>query len=705
MTRLEEVKTTVFNLDLYEDEDEGPCQSGLSARDRELIRFGAEDKNDFNHCDWRELVEERLDKYQVSMPSKHAEDTRCVSGATGDDGTAVALNPAIHAVKLCAMEHLMKFQVSEKDTAIMHRLSMYAQEMGLMPDNDDQTYESIRKRAEPGPNPFLDVGKVSLALNCKPNRLEHSSTIDGKATMMSSRLAFISKESPAKAVWEVLNLAQDITHDTLQARKNAYFPTGLGGLGKMPPFGMAENELTFLRSYKRGRYAEYYYTLMAEFVDHVDDLQTGKDIPVPIMLAEASKNSPIFHDWFKSDSNYLPVIGADIPEEIQALAVGQYGKSSRNDEIASRLVQQGKLISEDQVQVCLNRINLTNKLVSSKTHNEFMDNLESERKLRREVAVHLSTNFNHSKPVKQTYVSVSRVSDFLGHYSHLRMGIRNMLRSSLVFPPDMLDVLYKELPCLRVPMVADPPGLPVEIVDIRDFYKQEPLTQDSVDLRFDTSVNSLQSWYLKGCLGNPPDVYAVNDDLSIIEQAMSLHGSNRVIAVVTADKRLCASINIKTEHPVVRVPPGWYKQLNAVLGVSQAEDRIDGYLSESLSRVPTLIIDTGALEGSSVESYGGMLLKSMTLFRWSKNTMEKDEMDIFQEEADVDQPPPEWTPVKGARNPYLYDKRNATGLRQKRVRSVAQAFSRGAQVVRVGSWMAAARSRTWRKSENGDSER
>jgi len=178
-----------------------------------------------------------------------------IGAEVGDDEIGVSSTPEYGAAELTVFSEFLGMKESGPDTSINPRFGNYAEDLVVVPDGYEQTYRYAQQTSDMRNMAFLDVPKLRLAIDIRPGRMDHSSTNDGKAGMLGSRLAWLPRSSPVRCIWEVFNLMQDINLGLMRDSKFPYLPTALGGYGKPLPFGKASNFEAIITRYKQGTHA------------------------------------------------------------------------------------------------------------------------------------------------------------------------------------------------------------------------------------------------------------------------------------------------------------------------------------------------------------------------------------------------------------------------------------------------------------------
>lgn len=497
----------------------------------------------------------RLAKYGL-RPSKIDSTVNGISARVGDDEVSIDTNPVFPAAKLVVYSELLGMKISESDTSINPRFGNYAEDLVVVPDGYEQTYHYAQQTSNMRNMSFLDVPKLRLAIDIRPGRMTHSSTNDGKAGMLGSRLAWIPRDAPTRCTWEVFNLYQDLNLGLIRDEKFPYLPTALGGYGKPVPFGLASNFEAFCIRYKQGTHAG----LAREFVRRANrrfaDYSVTHRYSIDPVLSAVSRLQSSWHDWVKGKSLYAPTCWLEAPPEVAELRVAKHGEDVLKDAVLKRLEAQGYLVSESDLAIAYEHNLLCKSLLSAETHEEFLERRERSRR----EWLNLSTfSMRLIGLITPLGVDGSLQTPLLDHeYEHFwfnitskRLNLRAFLRSENFYDRAAKDLVY-----LKGPMKVKVPLHPtITQMGRRGWF--EPVKDEQNDLQTTEEFDSLLEWvktYTGGSV--PPLRRTVEDDPFIIKE-ISLD-PQKGYCIVTDDVKLCRKAYNETRSWIVRVPVKWY---------------------------------------------------------------------------------------------------------------------------------------------------
>jgi len=255
---------------------------------------------------WNELLADTKDRLSMyGYRTSKVDMCRQISSEVGDDEESVHSSP-VSAAMCCVIYQWLGMKVSEEDTSLNPRFGNFAEDLVILPDGYEQTYHFCQKTSDLKNMAFLDVPKLRLAINIRPGRMNHSSTNDGKAGILGSRLAWLPRDSPVRMSWEIFNLFQDINLGLLRDEKFAYLPTALGGYGKPVPFGVEENFERFAQSYRQGTHAGLARELVRRSNRVFERYKVRNVLEEDFVLSAVARLQSGYHDWIKTGTVYTP---------------------------------------------------------------------------------------------------------------------------------------------------------------------------------------------------------------------------------------------------------------------------------------------------------------------------------------------------------------------------------------------------------------
>jgi len=552
-------------------------------------------------------VRERLSLYGRS-PSK-VEAFNHIGAEVGDDEIGVSSSPEYPAAELVVFSEFLGVKVSEKDTSINPRFGNFAEDLVIVPDGYEQTYRYAQQTSDFRNMSFLDVPKLRLAIDIRPGRMSHSSTNDGKAGILGSRLAWLPKNSPVRVLWEVFNLYQDINLGLIRDDKFAYLPTALGGYGKPVPFSHAPNFEAFAKRFKQGAHSGLARELVRRTISRFREYTVEHRYHTDEVLSAVSRLQSSWHDWIKGKSLYAPTCWLEAPPEVVQYRVGTHGEDVVRDSALRRLQAQGYLVSESDLAIAWEHNLLCQYLVGCDTHEEFL----RKRKESRDSWLNLSTfSMRLYGYLKKLGVDVSlhgeldpdEYQEFWNFVTKSKLHLRSFLRQESFYRREAKDHVYEIGPMMvRIPIFPK-----VTQTGRRYWFEPSRDTRDSILVKEEFDI--LLKWVLEDPKAetNPPSTVLIEDDPVILREIGST-GQEYGYAVVTDDVSLCRKAYISTKVWVCRIPVKWY-----YMAVYYGDDP-EPWIQELSSKYPfykwKTIQDTG-----SIESYEEVGFRDGQPIRW-----------------------------------------------------------------------------------------
>jgi len=502
-----------------------------------------------------ELANSKLAKYGFAPID--SDDLRIVektiASEVGDDEIEVSNSKASVALNL-VFSGLLGMKESEKDTCINTRYGNFCEELIVLPDGYDQTYQKVKNTSSYEDMSFIDVPKLRLAINIRPMRMEHSSTKDGKAGMVGSRLKWLPASNPLKVVYELFSLFQDVNLGLNADKKFAYLPTELGGYGKPLAFGNPNNLENFARSFKNGAHSPVIRTVIRRANKFMEKTSMGKRPEPDLLLSHVSRFSTSFHDWVKGHSIYAKTAWIDIPPGLEEYRVGELGLSPVNDDIFSRLIAENLLVTESKLQVVVEHNHLCKALVGSEDYPSFRKTRDEAMKTWKNLSVfgqetyglikEISPDQRDFKPLK-----TFEVKWFFKQVEERKGLLKSLFRHEPIYRREAIDHVYKE-----GPMFVRFSLTPRNKIGGMQFVNHTRFREDFVDSDQAKAENAALVWVTNGLTGEVPREI-INDDHAIVEIASRTSGG---LVIVTDDIQLCKRANRVTKTPVFRVPCEWY---------------------------------------------------------------------------------------------------------------------------------------------------
>jgi hypothetical protein len=575
-----------------------------------------------------------------------------IASEVGDDEIEISSNKASIAMNSVFVEYL-GMRKSRKDTAINTRYGNFCEELIVLPDGYDQTYHYAKNTSSWKDMSFIDVPKLRLAINIRPMRMEHSSTHDGKVSMVASRLNWLSNDNPMKTIYELFSLFQDVLLGLRYDKKFAYLPTELGGYGKPIPFSNPRNFEAACASFKHGAHSPVIRTVIRRANRYLEKVSRGTRPSPDPLLSHVSRFSSSFHDWVKGHSIYAPTAWIDIPPGLEEYQVGELGLSAVKDDVLCRLIAENQLIPESKLQVVVEHNYLCQAMLGAETIPEFRALREQAVKAWRKSSVFGRETYGLIKEINvdQTDFRLLRdieVSHFLMQVKERKGLLKALFRHEPVYRREAIDHVYKS-----GPMFVRFQLTPRNKVQGMQFVNQTRFREDFVASETRQGEEETLEWVSNGMVGDPPQL-AVNDDHIIISKVGKTIGG---AVIVTDDIALCKRANNKTGRPVFRVPTEWYYRAVYYNGTTPWMDFL-----EKRTHIPwTQFEDSGSLESTEELLFADgvqLATRRKMPFSMTKRMNERDKAIIIPLEDFSDEAP-------GHPDNYLFDKRGIVSKKRK----------------------------------------
>jgi hypothetical protein len=480
-----------------------------------------------------------------------------VSAEVGDDEISVDSTPMFAAAKMTVYTEFLGVKESVEDTSINPRFGNFAEDLVVVPDGYEQTYRYSQQVNQPRNMSFLDVPKLRLAIDIRPGRMNHSSTNDGKAGMLGSRLAWLPYDSPVRCTWEVFNLFQDINLGLIRDDKFAYLPTALGGYGKPIPFGHVPNFEAFCARYKQGTHAGLARELVRRTNRRFTEYTVENRYSIDPVLSAVSRVQSSWHDWIKGKSLYAPTCWLEAPPEVVQHRVAKHGQDTILDSALRRLHAEGYLVSESDLAVAYEHNMLCNMLLGATNHEEFMKTRDETRNSWKQYSTFSMRLYGMLEPLGvdsslQGPIKHGEYVQFWSFITKSRINLRGFLRQEYFYDKAAKDLIYK-----NGPMMVNVPIAPKVTQNGRRFWFEQ--TRDLPDdLETKEEFDLLYEWVKGDTVNTLPKSRRLLDDDPIIIKEITMSNSDCAFCIITDDSRLCRDAYISTRKWIFRVPVKWY---------------------------------------------------------------------------------------------------------------------------------------------------
>jgi hypothetical protein len=518
-----------------------------------------------------------------------------LSSEVGDDEVDVSTHP-VGAAMLTVIYQMLGMKVSWEDTSINPRFGNFAEDLVILPDGYEQTYHFARQSSDMKNMAFLDVPKLRLAIDIRPGRMNHSSTNDGKAGILGSRLAWLPRDSPIRVLYEVFNLYQDINLGLIRDEKFAYLPTALGGYGKPVPFGVEENFDRFSMSYRQGTHAPLARELVRRTNNLFEQYKVQGILEEDYVLSAVARLQSGYHDWIKTGTVYTPTCWVDAPPEVMPFRVGKHGLDVTVDAAMRVLNAEGYLVTENDLEIAYEHNQLCKFLLESETHDEFIARRKAERDKWNGLSIYslrlygIIAPYRLDQTLQGPFLS-NEYGKFWLNITSRRIHLRSFLRQENFYEAAAKDLIYQNGP-MKVHMAIQPK---VTQMGRRYWYEE---TRDTTDiLRNEGDYGTLLNWIKDPERGGIPPIRSIIEDDPVIISIAKMKPPTAGLAIVSDDIRLCRDVYNQTKIWVCRVPVKWY-----YMSVYYGEGD-EPWIAALNRRFPFLEWET-ILDEGSVETYG-----------------------------------------------------------------------------------------------------
>lgn len=616
--------------------------------------FGLEDEDEsfrpFPEGEIRQEASNVAKRYGYELDDKHV--VHSLAAEVGDDELIVSNNLTYLCYVVVFLQR-MGMVVSWEDTSINSRFGNFAEDLVMLPDSYYQTYHNARNRSDFRDMSYIDTCKIRLTTDIRPMRMNHSSTNDGKASMIGKRQSWIP---PGwwRIRYDVFSLFQDINLGLMRDKKFAYIPESLGGYGKRIPFDNASNMERAISTFRQGTYARLLRSIVRRTSNWYDDMAEGKNPPPDELLQFVSRFTSGWHDWVKGNSIYSPVTWVNIPERVSGYRVENPHQTPAKTDVVSRLLKTGHLVPESKVMVVHEHNEFVSELTGKKNTLELRDSIASKRKeWKNNMSLFSLEAYGYIKELTLDNEGYQPLIDietqrFLRTVDRQALwNLKVQLRKEPVYWRSVIDDLYEVGP-MKVPMRIYPryrgnllfadQELKTNIIDTEELHQDDELVE----------------WLEHGGSGPPPRII-VNDDNSLIQEISERE--EQYFSIVTDDRKLCSDANRKTGKPIFRVAVEWYIR---ALYFSDNPNPWEKFLFHRTGRYWSTLVDDGSVRSFEEQYFlDGVMLRKKVRHPLDENAEERFQVKLEIEESDdYSDNPPDASPTS-----FLYDYRRILALK------------------------------------------
>jgi hypothetical protein len=237
-------------------------------------------------------------------------DTDSILGQeVGDDRIDISLDPISLAVLLHVQEKIFKMQTSLEDTFLSDTYWNFCESTGVIPSSRDSSFTRARKSGNFSFMEFPDYPPIRIVIDARKASGDHSSTVVGKAAMLSSRTGPTNGDS--YATMALANWLQDAALRTEASSEPKYMPSVLGGSGGTAPFSNVGNlsdnvsqdreswnHYLALQGYKSGTYSRVYGTAVAECMNAIEHYERTQEPATPILAGKLRWKKEYLHGTY-----------------------------------------------------------------------------------------------------------------------------------------------------------------------------------------------------------------------------------------------------------------------------------------------------------------------------------------------------------------------------------------------------------------------
>jgi len=608
-----------------------------------------------------EKARARAQVYGFDFEPKHVSNhVESVAAEVGDDEIDVS-NNLVYTSLLAVFHNEFGMIVSEEDTSITTRYGNFTEDLVILPDSYYQTYHNARNRSDFRDMSYIDVCKIRLATDIRPMRMNHSSTNDGKASMLGRRQAWISP-GPQRIRYDVFSLFQDIHLGLHRDRKFAYLPESLGGYGKRTPFECRSNFERFITAFRQGTHARLVRAIVRHTLDWYDSFRKGNNPEPDALLAFVARFTSGYHDWVKGNSIYAPVTWVGVPPEIAARRVRLSSRHPMQRDVISRLLAEKYLVTESQVQIVCEHNEFCSSLLGQENVLDVRDQITAKRKeWLSNSSIYSMEAYGYIKEISllneghKPLIDIEAAAFFRVIDDQSLFNLKAQLRDEPVYDRRVIDELYS-----KGPMKVGFRMMPNYLGHLT--HASQNLRAQVIDTEEINQAQAIYEWLEKGAKGTPPRQF-LNDDNFIIEEINNSESQYHI--VITDDRNLCRSANRRTGKPVFRVPVEWY--IRFTYFGDPGKEPWSEFIESRTGVQWENHLDDGSLRSFEEQMfYNGIPLKNKARQRFSLLREKRHSTKIIVEELDFLDPesPPDERPET-----FIYDKMNILRIQRTKQRA------------------------------------
>lgn len=553
--------------------------------------------------------------YNGPIDYVHYEKDNSVYAESGDDYIYAGVNPLIALFETVLAEKLFDAKISIKDTFISSEMGFYTGKSLLVPKDSSETIDRVvtERHSFFKDAPIIDIGPQRVILPVVSQKLENSTSLEGKLNLLARTSAY-SKGTSDEWYQEKASIFQDVLLGVgTQGTKFPYLPISLGGYDKQVPFLSKNNIERSIRWYKRGTYRPLINTIVFHAYRVSRPLLKGP-VPKSEFLDKVKKMYSGWQPWYVNYNKQLPSFSSMLPYDMVKYCIGSYGESFYKDSAIRRLAREGLVVSENQLVVANEVQGYVEALLDPLGIKDFKENRKLlEKQFRSETA--FSNSFSS---LFSDYINVTVVADLNEDEKNFMMclnkentnNVAKFMHKEKYFTSEALDSIYIKGP-QKVSMVLLKDSFSTMLVEKKSFGEQILMVDDE-------ELEVLYNWLLEEGVEPPPRDLLEDDEIiyqkikDSIKPELLDPGIIPSIIIVTDDKKLCYKINRELGVVVFRLPTLLYlkyenKQFQTKLLEGEGDD-IKEFIYKALSidsrlRFFQSELDTGSVSASLLRQH------------------------------------------------------------------------------------------------------
>jgi hypothetical protein len=268
----------------------------------------------------------------------------------GDDRVDITRSGRKACSCMMAQGSIVGMKTSKEDTYISRKYWNFCEVTSTIPTDPQSSYHHARKSGDFSALGYNDSIVLRIILDVSKADHSHSSTPEGKMSLLGARLSTPRKE--LRAMWHIASLFQDAMLSTHTAESPKYLPQQMGGMGVTPLFDNSDNILLYVKAYRGGTYSRIYGTAVAELSSCLMYLERGKQT-APVLSQRLRERQDYFWGTF-ADKVFVPKHPQLISEKGKGAPKPLYeatGGSNNFQAFESRLTRTKHLVPRSKAEI------------------------------------------------------------------------------------------------------------------------------------------------------------------------------------------------------------------------------------------------------------------------------------------------------------------------------------------------------------------